>query len=491
MLRALLFSVAVCWAGLNLTAATQISIVIGGNAPALEKLAADRLAADFRALFAVEAAVRTSAPADAANTILLGSPPTNPAIPKSAWPKLSDQGQVIRSTPAGLVVGGGSPVATLWAASELAQRLGIRPLLHGDALPVAKPELKLGGFDVVLEPGLRIRAWSAFNGQPHGADAWPLADQQRLITQLAKLKFTHLIVPAQLVAFPAIAVDGDTGGRAAFKGVKSFAAPAESGRAEALARSAREHGLTVLAQAPADLRPLPLGATVPSVLPQFALSQLAVDFNALRNAKAAGFVATAVMPGDLNAAAYFVSRAAFDATLTARRSLDELVTPICGDGVSERLWLGFEHLEQAAKLIAANDPGLGVPAPQMLLRHLNAKTAPPAWLTKVKAHYADAMNEMYRGNTRARGGARPYILYHAKRFEFALHYCTALEALGNAGLATAQNKPDARADAADAALEAIYNALNAHADVARDASDRGVIALLNEHGYRPVGKALR
>ena len=127
----------------------------------------------------------------------------------------------------------------------------------------------------------------------------------------------------------------------------------------------------------------------------------------------------------------------------------------------------------------------------MLLRHLNAKTAPPAWLTKVKSLYADAMNEMYRGNTRARGGARPYILYHAKRFEFALHYCTALEALGNAGVATAQNKPDARADAADAALEAIYNALNAHADVARDASDRGVIALLNEHGYRPVGKALR
>ena len=84
MLRALLLSVAVGWAGLNLNAATPVTVVIGGNAPALEKLAADHLAADFRALFAVEAAVRTSAPADAANTILLGSPPTNPAIPKSA-----------------------------------------------------------------------------------------------------------------------------------------------------------------------------------------------------------------------------------------------------------------------------------------------------------------------------------------------------------------------------------------------------------------------
>ena len=181
MLRALLFSVTVCWAGLNLTAATQVAVIIGGKAPALEKLAAERLAADLRALFAVEAAVRTSAPAGAAHTILLGSPQTNPAIPRSTWPAVSDQGHVLRSTPAGLIVGGGSPVATLWAASELAQRLGIRPLLHGDAPPIVKPELKLGGFNVVLEPGPRIRAWSAFLGQPHGTESWPLADQQRLI----------------------------------------------------------------------------------------------------------------------------------------------------------------------------------------------------------------------------------------------------------------------------------------------------------------------
>jgi hypothetical protein len=88
------------------------------------------------------------------------------------------------------------------------------------------------------------------------------------------------------------------------------------------------------------------------------------------------------------------------------------------------------------------------------------------------------MNEMYRANTRARGGARPFILYHAKRLEFALHYFTALESLYKA------HDPAARAESLEAAVEASYNALNAYADVARDASDRGVIALLNEHGYR-------
>jgi hypothetical protein len=97
----------------------------------------------------------------------------------------------------------------------------------------------------------------------------------------------------------------------------------------------------------------------------------------------------------------------------------------------------------------------------------------------VKTLYAGAMSEMYRANTRARGGARPFILYHAKRMEFALHCCTTFESL---------HKP--AAEAAELAPEAIYNALNAYADVARDASDRAVIALLNVHGYHPVLKAL-
>ena len=40
------------------------------------------------------------------------------------------------------------------------------------------------------------------------------------------------------------------------------------------------------------------------------------------------------------------------------------------------------------------------------------------------------------------------------------------------------------------AVEAIYNALSAQGEVARDQSDLGVIAVLAEHGYRPLKKEL-
>ena len=40
-------------------------------------------------------------------------------------------------------------------------------------------------------------------------------------------------------------------------------------------------------------------------------------------------------------------------------------------------------------------------------------------------------------------------------------------------------------------MESLYNALNSWSDVARDSSDRGGIALLNEYGYRPLVKAIK
>ena len=158
---------------------------------------------------------------------------------------------------------------------------------------------------------------------------------------------------------------------------------------------------------------------------------------------------------------------------------------MCGEGVAERMWLGFQAIDKASQLIAKNDPNLGIPAPDMLLRHLKSKKALPEWLTEVKAFYATAMNEMYRANTRAREGSRTFTLYNAKRLEFTFHYISAIESLYKSHDAAT------RAESLEAAMDSIYNALNSWSDVARDSSDRGAIALLNEYGYRPLVKVVK
>src|SRR5262245_37496629 len=111
----------------------RLAVIIGPAASELEQYAADQLCAYLAKLYGIKARPVTSAPlADVA--MLVGSPESNPliarALGKTSWPKVSDQGLVLKrghldGKPV-MVVGGGSPRATLWAVYELVERWGVR-----------------------------------------------------------------------------------------------------------------------------------------------------------------------------------------------------------------------------------------------------------------------------------------------------------------------------------------------------------------------------
>src|SRR5215470_17379146 len=109
-----------------LAAGPRIGVVIGPDAPRLERFAARELTGQLEKLFDARVQVSEKVPATSEYLILVGSPATNPAVKEMAgerWPKLTDQGHLLRSVSRGdrkaLLVGGGSPVATLWAVYEL------------------------------------------------------------------------------------------------------------------------------------------------------------------------------------------------------------------------------------------------------------------------------------------------------------------------------------------------------------------------------------
>src|SRR6185436_14505610 len=93
-----------------------------------------------------------------------------------------------------LIVGGGSPRATLWAVYELAERWGVRYLVTGDVLPGVKVPFKLPDLNVVMEPLLRVRAHPTIQDFASSGESWGIADFRPLIDQLAKLKFTRMNV---------------------------------------------------------------------------------------------------------------------------------------------------------------------------------------------------------------------------------------------------------------------------------------------------------
>ncbi|MBI1916776.1 MAG: hypothetical protein HYS12_18880 [Planctomycetes bacterium] len=703
-----------------LAAGPRIDVVIGPDAPRLERFAARELTDQLRKLFDARVQVSEKVPTSAEHLILLGSPATNPAVKEIAgdrWPKLTDQGHLLRSVSQGdrraLLVGGGSPVATLWAVYELGHHFGIRYLLHGDVMPAEKPALKLDGLDRVLEPTLRLRTWRTVNDFAIGPESWGLAEQKRFLGQLAKLKFNRVMLafypwqPFVHYEFKGVKkrtamlwygwryrVDGDTPGRAAFRGAKEFENPDFAGKTtyeekhkagvalasgiidaahdlgmsaglaisplefprefaavlpgakvlkgledltigpgpkqppddpllrelaatqvraylttypkvdalyltlpefpdwvehyekawqrldartgvakvvdlKQLMESARKRNLiasgergfqalrgniaaldffhTLLADPALLRRPggnkvevviievdpalfpvldkvLPPRAAalhfvdytarrvtahadllgqVPArsvrssliftladdnvgVLPQLTTSHLHTLVGRLRQHGWEGFSTRYWIPGDLNPAVHYLSRAAFDARVTPQTAYDDLVTPICGEGVVERLVKAFDKIEEATTLIDQNDIGFTFPVPGVVMKHYRAAGPPPAWWKKVRDLYAGAMDEMYRGQQRSHVGPRPFMLYHAKRLEFAVEYLNSIEALRLAGQAKAKGDRAKQLEHLEKAVESMYNALSALGEVARDNSDRGVIAVLNEYGYRPL-----
>lgn len=271
------------------------------------------------------------------------------------------------------------------------------------------------------------RVWNGYTGSAMGQESWSDAELEKRLQQLKALNYTAVAVPKTVSPFTPIRVDGDTAGRKAFGGVATFENAGVAAITARFREKAAKLGFEVV-----EAEPLP-----GTFLPQ-------MEF-------------------------------------TDEKSLSDLITPMCGEGVAERMWLGFQEIAKANALIEKHAPTLGQPAPDMLTRHLNSREPLPVWVTQLKTHYLTAMSEFYRANTRAREGSRTLTLYYAKKLEFAFHFANCIEALYKAH--------ETRAESLDAAVESIYNALNSLADAARDSSDRGAIALINEHGYRVLRKA--
>jgi hypothetical protein len=199
MLRKITHAVT-CWLVVILCAAflyarptaSSVAVVVGKNAPDLEKFAAAELCGYLNKLFGLEVQPTNSPAASASAVFLVGTSTSNPLI--KTLPKVGEQGIVIQrvegATPT-LIVGGGSSKATLWAVYELAERWGVRYLLDRDALP-AKSKFTMPSLNVVMEPIFRVRAHPTIQDFADSGEAWGIKDFHPLIDQLAKMKYNRL-----------------------------------------------------------------------------------------------------------------------------------------------------------------------------------------------------------------------------------------------------------------------------------------------------------
>ena len=168
----------------------SLAIVLREPVGPLVEYAAQELQRYVRQLFGFHPPLyreRIGQPASTA--ILLGGPANEP---------LSEQEYAIRPQPhegrPTLLVTGGSPRATMWAAYELISAWGVHYLVQADVFPDKVEPFALPRLDVKRTPVFPRREFRILNELANSGMMWALNDQKRLIDQLAKLRFTGVLV---------------------------------------------------------------------------------------------------------------------------------------------------------------------------------------------------------------------------------------------------------------------------------------------------------
>ncbi|MDA1015278.1 MAG: hypothetical protein O3A00_12600 [Planctomycetota bacterium] len=237
----------------------------------------------------------------------------------------------------------------------------------------------------------------------------------------------------------------------------------------------------LLAQVSADKVPSQLIMTLADdnvgLLPQSALQSIGTLTSDLKKLGWDGFSTRYWVPAELDPAVYFLSRSAWTKDLSAEAAFKELWTTATGNpSAVDRLWLAWEHLERATNVIDRQDLGFAFPVPGLLMKHYQQKPIPD-WWKEAEDAYTQYMIELYRAHGAIDGGAKHMLFYYAKRGEYVLEYFAAVKAIRAAAIAKQAGDTEKALEHLEAAIEQTYNCINTLSDVARDQSDRGLVAV--------------
>lgn len=224
------------WAG------PRFEVVVPEGSAALDRFAGLELRESLATLYGEDVQIRSRPSEEAGTSFLMGAAgQAERSVPEGGFQCLADE--ALHS----ILVTGGSARARLWGAYDLISRLGVRYALDGDVLPSEPAELVLDA-GRKYEPDFATRIWGLRLDSPLGPGSWSLAEHRRAVRQLAKNRFTGVILevrPWQPFVHYSVGgrerstgnlwrrrfpLDSQSAGKAAFGGAKEFQNPAFAGR---------------------------------------------------------------------------------------------------------------------------------------------------------------------------------------------------------------------------------------------------------------------
>lgn len=221
------------------------------------------------------------------------------------------------------------------------------------------------------------------------------------------------------------------------------------------------------------------------LLPQLATGSLHKLTKDLIRHGWAGFSTRYWLIADHDPCIAYLAKAAWDEEVRHEDVYRDQIRTVCGEECIEDMLTTFREVEGTT--IALEDHGLGLtfPVPGMLTKHWTPQSMSDE-LVEDRQGYQRALDAAYRALEKTQPSGQSYIDYWIGRLKFGVGYLDMIAAVRCAAIAEANEKPTEAIQHTETALTIAHQALEAYADVARDQSDRGAIAVMNEYVYRPL-----
>ncbi len=221
------------------------------------------------------------------------------------------------------------------------------------------------------------------------------------------------------------------------------------------------------------------------LLPQLATGSLHELTKDLIRHGWAGFSTRYWLIADHNPCVAYLSKAAWEEGVTHEDIYRDQIRAVCGEECIEDMLTTFREVEGTT--IALEDHGLGLtfPVPGMLTKHWTPQPISDE-LVEDQQGYQRALDAAYRARKKAQPSGQSYVDYWIGRLKFGIGYLDMITAVRRAAIAETDGKPLDAVQNAETALVTAREALEAYAEVVRDQSDRGAVAVMNEYVYRPL-----
>jgi hypothetical protein len=221
------------------------------------------------------------------------------------------------------------------------------------------------------------------------------------------------------------------------------------------------------------------------VLPQLETGSLHKLNIELRGDGWDGFSTRYWLVGEQDPCVAYLAKVAWNAETTPEQVYRDQLRVICGSGCVEPMLGAFRELEGATRNLELHALGITFPVPGMIMKFWKPGTIQQEFI-EIRQQYERALKFAEAASAAQSRTDPQYVNYYVGRLRFGVLYFQIIEAMKKGATAEAGGDRAEALREAKLAHELSRQSIEEYARVARDQSDRGAIAMLDEYVYRPL-----